>query len=313
MTARTYCSEVSRQLGEPVAGVGAHAVNNLLISWPIGKWTKNLRQARDMTEEELAWVDATVANGWRINLMDRPQRKTGEHIVYQFPQCNAYCVRREDLVRFLSAFNEGSEEAVSPWRVGSTPEHVMLCCTHGKKDKCCARFGNASYQAIQRAQKETGSTVEVWRCTHLGGCRLAGSAIVFPERHKYGRLTPDSARDLLAAASKGRPWVPGFRGSSHLLPAEQCAEVAALEWLENRGYQAVVTVSPQKETNAGVSVRVDWQEPSCARSGTLEVECRTIPITRYSTCADIPEGPVPSQYWQPATVRSMQEPVSDLA
>ncbi len=297
-----YCSEVSRNLGEPAAGVGAHASNNLLISWPIGKWTANLRRAKDMTAKELEWVEATVRNGWRINLMDRPRRKTGEHLVYQFPQGRAYRVPRPDMAAFLQAFNEQGHEAVCRWHDGKAPDRVLLCCTHGRKDKCCARFGNAAYLALQRTQRETGLPVEVWRCTHLGGCRLSGSAIVFPQRHKYGRLSPDSAAGLLAAASEGRPWAPGFRGSSDLQPAEQCAEVAALQWLEDRGIRAAVTVNPQQEAGSGVSVSVEWDGRSVAGRGHLTVECRPVAITRFSTCADIPDGPVPGQYWQPVSI-----------
>lgn len=307
MTDPIYCSEVSRDLGEPAAGVGAHPKKNLLISWPIGKWTENLRRAKDMTEEELDWVESTVGNGWRINLMDRPRRKTGEHLIYQFPQCLAYRVPRPELTAFLKAFNERGEEGVQAWLTGMTPDRVMLCCTHGRKDKCCARFGNAAYMALQRTQQETGLPVEVWRCTHLGGCRLSGSAIVFPQRHKYGRLTPDCAADLLAAASEGRPWVSGFRGSSDLQPAEQCAEVAALQWLEDRGINASLTVCQQQTAHSGVSVGIEWDGGVDAGRGYLTVQCQSVAITRYSTCADIPTGPSAAQYWKPVSVVASAE------
>lgn len=302
MTARIYCSVESRQKNEPLPGMGKHSASNLLIQWPISCWSDNLRRARDMTAEELAWVDQIAESGRRINLIDRPGESGDTHLIYQFPEALAYRVARSELPDFLAALN--ASQPLDPWQVGRTPERVLLCCTHGKKDKCCARFGNQAWRALTQAQQAHNLPVDIWRCTHLGGCRFAASAIMFPERRKYGRIEPEEALPLLQAEVSRQPRVPNFRGSPDLTPAQQCAEVSALGWLQARGYTAELEVQPVTVEATDTRVPIDWRDTASGASGRLAVTCRPNTLWRYTTCKDIPEGQTEATYW---AVDSIQE------
>lgn len=71
---------------------------------------------------------------------------------------------------------------------------LVLCCTHGRHDRCCAKFGFAAYKAlVAAAERRWRDRFSVWEVTHLGGCRLAASVMLFPEMRKYGRLAPADA------------------------------------------------------------------------------------------------------------------------
>lgn len=297
MSEPRFCAVENRRQQEPMAGLGAHPNANCLISWPMGRWTKTPRITSDMTEDERAVIEQLGKMGWRVILMDRPDLPEDQHQVYLFPEARHYQVPRSDLVNMLQSLVEG--DGIQHWHTGPTPEQVVLCCTHGKKDKCCAKFGNASYKALTQAQQETGLPVETWRSTHLGGCRLAGTAIVFPQRRKYGRIDPEHAHPLLQAEADDRPYLPCYRGSPDLEPNQQCAEVAALDWLQQQGIDARVTVMPaaSNDHQSDCTMCVYWTARDDSGSGQLLVHCSQRPITRYGTCADLETGPVEALYW----------------
>lgn len=297
MSEPSFCALESRHQQEPMPGLGAHPQANCLISWPMGRWTKTPRIASDMTEEERTLIGQLGELGWRVILMDRSGLPEDQHQIYLFPEARHYQVSRSDLITMLQALVEG--DGLQHWHAGPAPEQVALCCTHGKKDKCCAKFGNASFKALTQAQQETGLPVEIWRSTHLGGCRLAGTAIVFPQRRKYGRIDPEHALPLLQAEADGRPYLPCYRGSPDLAPNQQCAEVAALDWLQQQGIDARVTVmsAASNDHESGYTMSVYWTAGDESDSGQLQVHCSQYPITRYGTCADFETGPQDAQYW----------------
>ena len=70
---------------------------------------------------------------------------------------------------------------------------LLVVCTHGKRDRCCAKNGRPLYDALRR---ETDSDW-VWQSTHVGGDRFAGNVVVLPQALYYGRVEPDDAGGLL--------------------------------------------------------------------------------------------------------------------
>ena len=80
----------------------------------------------------------------------------------------------------------------------SVPGPLILVCTHGQRDRCCATLGAPVFSALH-----TLAPGQVMRCSHLGGHRFAATALVLPEGELVGRLRPCDAAPLLAAV-KGR-------------------------------------------------------------------------------------------------------------
>lgn len=103
---------------------------------------------------------------------------------------------------------------------------VMLVCTNGKRDRCCALTGRSVADAALAAHP--GRVMET---THLGGHRFAPTAVLLPTGHTYARLDAKTAVAALSAADQGR--VPAelantlhYRGRSSLKRFQQVAEHA---------------------------------------------------------------------------------------
>lgn len=295
-----FCARESAALGDPLAGSAAHAERNLLLSWPRAKWRRNLRQASDMPVEVSDRLDALAAEGRRVNLIHRRDQRPDRHRLYLMPENRRYEVPRDALPAFLAALQEG--ESLARWEIAPPQGPLLLCCTHGKKDKCCAKFGYATYKALAEAVAERSLPFEVWESTHLGGCRLAASAVVFPALRKYGRIGAEDVVPLLESETAERPYLPCYRGDSRLSPLQQCAQVAALEWLAARGIRvANLRVEATRDEAPQGAVTLHWTDDR--HRGRLRVSCMTRELLRHDTCADIDgDGPQRRAIWYPHAI-----------
>ncbi len=125
--------------------------------------------------------------------------------------------RLDDLAQLVPLIRE-AEPAV-----GAVPQlPVVLVCTHGKRDACCAEFG----RPVHRAVKDR-TDADVWECTHVGGDRFAANMVILPEALYFSRLTPATADAPIDGYLQGRLDMPTYRGRASLSMAEQAAEHAA--------------------------------------------------------------------------------------
>ena len=79
-------------------------------------------------------------------------------------------------------------------------ERVILVCTNGRHDQCCANRGRPLIRAI----RDTRWADRVWECSHIGGDRFAANVVVLPDSLYFGRVEPESAMPLLEALDAGR-------------------------------------------------------------------------------------------------------------
>jgi hypothetical protein len=104
-----------------------------------------------------------------------------------------------------SALAGGSPPGTTPWE-----EPLFLVCTHGKRDKCCAKFGIPIYKTIQTQAGESS----VWQCSHVGGDRFAANVICFPDGIFYGHVTEETAKLIVKEYDERRIVLTNFRGRS---------------------------------------------------------------------------------------------------
>ena len=102
---------------------------------------------------------------------------------------------------------------------------LFLVCTHGKHDRCCAKYGRPLYDAV-REQVDEGW---VWQSTHVGGDRFAGNLVALPDGVYYGRVEPSEAWPVIEASLAGRVYLPCYRGRSCYGFAAQAAELRVRE------------------------------------------------------------------------------------
>ncbi len=101
---------------------------------------------------------------------------------------------------------------------GSCTTPVVLVCTHGRKDVCCAVEGRPVAAVLE---DHWGSAV--WETTHLGGDRFAANVAVLPEGDMYGRLDVSNAPGVFGDHLAGRVRLDHWRGRSTWPPAVQAA------------------------------------------------------------------------------------------
>ncbi len=289
----TFCADLSREQNEPLAGSAAHHEKNLLLSWPRAKWTRKARQATDMDDGLLHRLDAIAAEGRRVNLIHRRSQPDTHHQVFMMPERRRFSVPREALGTFLDAWQ--AQAPLTPWEQPSVDHDLLLCCTHGKKDKCCAKYGYRTYRQLAHEVTEHGLPFDVWESSHLGGCRFAASIILLSPVRKYGRITPPQALPFLWAEASGQRFLPGYRGDSRLTPAQQCAQLAALEHLP-QGQSPRLTLL--KDDGDAQQRHMLWQWEQDEHHGCLAIVCETLMIQRVDTCADLGEGSTDSTLWR---------------
>lgn len=289
-----FCADLSHEQGDPLAGSAAHAEHNLLLSWPSAKWARNLRQASDMDDTLKQTLNAIAAYGRRVNLIHRQGQHATQHQVFLMPERRRFNVPREQLGTFLAAWQ--TDTSLSRWEQHPLENDLLLCCTHGKKDKCCAKYGYQTYKALAKTVAEHRLPFEVWESSHLGGCRLAASLILLPKVRKYGRIRPDQALPFLCAEAKSQRYLPSYRGDSQLTPVQQCSQLAALCHLSNDGRQPLLTLLEEEGGEQERLLRWQWQLGQT--QGQITVHCQATTIMRVDTCSDLEQGPTKSVVWQ---------------
>ncbi|KGN37876.1 hypothetical protein N803_12510 [Knoellia subterranea KCTC 19937] len=105
----------------------------------------------------------------------------------------------------------------------SLAEPMLLVCTQGTRDACCALRGRPVTAALARVWPD-----EVWECTHLGGHRFAGTFISMPDGTCYGTVDLPNAVDVVRAHRAGQVDATHLRGVARYSPAVQAATGAVL-------------------------------------------------------------------------------------
>lgn len=229
MSCHVFCREICHARGEPLAGTGAVTDRALLLRWPRGKWRVPRFEAAGMSADLGAAVKSAMDKGVHVALVDRLGETDDLPMLQAQPQ--GIAANFDSEAGLIAAINTyaagGSFEGQSDLRT------TILCCTDSRRDACCARFGFATFKALQ-AQADP-SRFQLLQCTHIGGCRFAASLMVLPRRERYGRLMPEQVPAFLSSLAAGEPFLPAWRGRADLPEALQVAEIAALDWAEHQG------------------------------------------------------------------------------
>ena len=136
----------------------------------------------------------------------------------------------------LSELVDATDSTPAGWP--QHPDPIVLVCTHGRHDPCCATFGRPLVRHLQAGP----SADLVWESSHVGGDRFAANVVVLPESLYFGRMTAERADDVLAAVREGRLDLETFRGRSTLSYVQQAAEHFVRTELDLAAIDAVVEV-----------------------------------------------------------------------
>ncbi|WP_209020630.1 sucrase ferredoxin [Nocardioides sp. 1609] len=154
--------------GEPIAGTAPTDAAWLLLE-DAGPWPSAVT----------AGVDDGRAAGARVQLVRRP-------------------------VRTDAGAGSFERRLVLP---DASDEPLLLVCTHGRRDVCCAERGRPVAAALAARWP-----VATWETTHLGGHRFAATLVAFPSGVVLGRLDPGTAVLAVEELLAGRMPLDHARG-----------------------------------------------------------------------------------------------------
>jgi hypothetical protein len=180
---------------------------------------------------------ACSERGGRLSLIRRPGRhaddpRTAEHAAYLAWSGDAPWLLELSVTDpatlldlDLDALARGDRDAVlATARGAAAAEPILLLCTNGRRDVCCAVRGRPV--ALEAAAAHPG---RVWEASHTGGHRFAPTGVLLPHGATLARLDAARSAAVLNGAVAGH--LPASvlgplhdRGRSPLAGAHQAAE-----------------------------------------------------------------------------------------
>ncbi len=238
MSNSNYCSFLTRQSGEPLAGTAPFARHFVFISWPKKFWQYEALEAKGGFPQGLKkWMkEQSKVNGKiSIRLVSHSGLNHDKVDIFIYPEKLCYSkVLPEDIPAVLeSHFRYGDTTSFSAAEI---EQDQILICTHGRHDKCCAKFGQELADKMRYHVLKQKTSIEVWESSHLGGHRFAPTMLDFPTGLAYGRLTPDEIPNFLASRKEGLVYGPAYRGTVFLSELEQVAEANVQHYCSMRNW-----------------------------------------------------------------------------
>jgi hypothetical protein len=99
----------------------------------------------------------------------------------------------------------------------------VFVCTHGSRDRCCARFGYPLYEALL-ALAAGARGLRVWRTSHTGGHRFAPTMIEMPAGRYWGHLDGTTATAIATRRGPVAGLLACYRGRALVAPLAQIVE-----------------------------------------------------------------------------------------
>jgi hypothetical protein len=225
---RAFCAEASSAREEPLAATASRVDHWLLVEYR-GGWSRDAIDGSLLSPELKAHLREqrdSVGNA-KVLFVRKPERRaeSGRRVFFGTSRPGA-----EQLVELEVEHQEDLREldfadALAGAASSAPAGPLFLVCTHGKRDRCCARYGRPLYDALRdRAEPD-----RVWQSSHLGGDRFAGNVVLLPHGLYYGRVGPDDVDRVLAAHAADRVDLEWYRGRSAYSFSVQAAEQAIRE------------------------------------------------------------------------------------
>jgi hypothetical protein len=220
---RSFCSDVSLENGEPLAATASRVDHWILVEYR-GLWNHDAvggSGLSDQVKSRLREQRSARPNTKLLFVRRTERRGRPEHAVMwgSSPERGGRIFRAE-----IGSYEDILDlDLTEPGELVDRP--VLLVCTHGKHDRCCARHGRPLYQALA----DLAGDDWVWQVSHVGGDRFAGNLVALPDGLYFGRVAPGDAWSVLEEYLAGRIDLGHYRGRAAYSFATQAAEQAVRE------------------------------------------------------------------------------------
>jgi hypothetical protein len=244
---KPLCAETSRAHAEPLHATASRVDTWILLEYR-GLWAHDAVDGSILSDAVKAHLVETRRRlpHARILFVRRAARSARDGLLAFV----ARSTRSERELRCLELEQYDDLLGVDLATAGNVVDHpLFLVCTHGKHDRCCAKFGRPLYDAVREQVEDEW----VWQSSHLGGDRFAGNLVALADGAYYGRVEPAEAWAVVEAALERRVHLPLYRGRSCYGFAAQAAELAVRLETGLLGVDDVVVRSVAGVTGAWVA------------------------------------------------------------
>jgi hypothetical protein len=272
---RPFCADISADTGEPLTATASRVHNWVMFEYR-GLWSRDVLGGSLLSERVRTTLREQLGASPRSRLLfiRRPERRGQDGRM-------VYLARTTEEEAVLRGFEVGHAEDLVGLDIEAEARPVdhplFVVCTHGKRDRCCARYGRPLYDHL-RDEAEEGW---IWQSTHVGGDRFAGNLVSFPDGLYFGRVGTDDVWPLLDDYLARRIYLARYRGRScHAFPV-QAADYAVREATGITDIDGVRFVSGERSGSRSWSVRMLAQQSG--ETYEVEVEQEAGELT-YLTC-----------------------------
>ena len=284
---RPFCAEASAARGEPLAATASRIDHWILVEYR-RLWNRDLLAGSGLSDEVKAHLRAQLDALPRSRLLfvRRPDRRAHDGIAVFFGRSGErggrfHGVELEDYEDLRTLDLAGT--LAGDQSVASLHERPLLVvCTHGKRDRCCARYGRPLYDAL-RAREDVRDCV--WQSTHVGGDRFAGNLVCLPEGVYYGRVGAGDVSGLVEEYRAGRIALERYRGRAAYGFAVQAAEIRVRE---ETGLRELHDLALARVAPAGDHAwEVRFRERATGATHDVEVALEHDPEPALLTCSAV--------------------------
>jgi len=290
-TGRALCADVAWDHSEPLAATASRVESWVIVEYR-RLWSRDVIGGSGLSEavKEHLRTQLRALPLSRLLFVRRPERRSHEGLAVFFGRSG------ESEQRFFAHEIDDHEELTAldfaaaldgKAAIGRELDHPLLVvCTHGKRDRCCAKYGRPLYDEL-RAEADPEW---VWQSTHVGGDRFAGNVVFLPEGLYFGRVGRQEVWPVLDEYLGRRIELPHYRGRSCYGFAAQAAERRVREETGRRGIDELRLLSLERTGADAWTVRFRLD----ADPGVHEVEvaAERADEATYLTCsAPAPERP----------------------
>ncbi|HEY0082082.1 MAG TPA: sucrase ferredoxin [Pyrinomonadaceae bacterium] len=301
-----YCSDLSRAAQERSFGTASVGEVWLLVEYREA-WGAHALQDSALSVEVKRHLNKFCKTVPRARILFiRQERVRPEPLRCFVVRCRESAPSIEQFE--LSDYEELLQFDLCALAAGTPPEGgvrldapLYLVCTHGKRDKCCAKFGYALYKSLHEGETEGqgGGGVggrdsvdgggRVWQSSHVGGDRFAANLVCFPHGLFYAHVTTDAGRRIIEQYEQRQLVLEGYRGRACYSYPVQAAEffirnetkLGALDALRYRRHE---------RTGDG-----SWRVVFAGADALIHeahIAARTSEFHNYITCQSAEERPV---------------------
>jgi hypothetical protein len=288
---RALCSDVSREHAEPLAATASYIEHWILVEYR-RLWSSDTIGGSGLPDEAKAHLRSQLAALPRSRLLfiRRPERRGRDGLAVFYGRSAEQ--ERPFYGLEISGYDELPGLDFAGALAGGPPlgepltHPLLVVCTHGKRDRCCAKYGRPLYEEL----REEADAEWVWQSTHVGGDRFAGNLVCLPEGLYFGRVQRPDVWSLLDEYLAGRIELDHYRGRSCYPFAVQAAERRVREETGLAGVDDLVLESCTREAESAWSVRFRVAESGAVHE--LEVAAERAQDATYLTCsAPTPQRP----------------------